>query len=157
MGSSAGASICYGAPIELESEELEEQIGFDCEDTLEDWWLGVTGFKPSVVPFTEEGEYAEGVKASDAIVDTYFSERSAWRDAHPMPVEVVTLGCGDSCTMLLAVPGTVQNASDWEASRISIRKMVVDADALELFREFISDHCGNHAGEEGWYLCPFYG
>lgn len=111
MGVSTNAQICYGIAFD---EEFEFPWS-ECDD-IEDWWVfNVLGFKHAVEIYTPEGEYIDGVKPAADVINKYYADIRAFRDAHPMPIKLVTHCSGDYPMYILAVPGSRITCSrgDW--------------------------------------------
>lgn len=151
MGCSADGIICYGIIFDddVVFPWMEEDNNGGDEDT---WWLKVSGFKPSVQPYDNEGMQVPGV--TDAQVAEYYREQRAWLAKHPMPVEVVWYGHHDYSQCILAVPGTVM----WRdsAGPFDPSVLVVDVEAVHKFNEFQEKH-GLSTAAPGWILAGRWG
>ncbi len=105
MGNRAYAIILYG----ITTEAPEPWAKYD---DIDDWWMDITGFAPSVAPFTPDGQYAPGFDANSPEVDQLSADQSAWKKSHPMPVSIIHTWAKPVLTHI-AVRGTVIRA-DWD-------------------------------------------
>jgi hypothetical protein len=152
MGVSTNGQLCFGISFE---EETEFPWG---EQEIEEWWIDtVCGFKPSVTIYDSEGQYLNGERPSDAVMKAYFAELQAFKDAHPLPVEVVIHCSYDSPMYILAVTGTEHSARRGYPEAIDPSALVVTADQIEALKKFCVEYDIEIPGEPCWYLSSLWG
>lgn len=101
MSVSTDALLVFGIAVPEDAK-----FPWDEESDPEDWWRDASGFVPSVHPFDEDGNFADGIGEDSSEVHQYFDESRVWREAHPFPVEVHR-HCSDSFPMfILSPPGS---------------------------------------------------
>jgi len=110
MGQSTDANICYGIPFEEGTEFPWDNEPFDGD--FEEWYLReVSKFKPSFEIYDENGEYLNGIRPSQEIIDKYFDEQREIVKNNKCPVEVFT-HCHHECPMyIIGIRGTEQTAN----------------------------------------------
>ena len=105
MGVSTDGIICFGIALEEGTELPWEDEKYDGE--IEEWWREITGFKDEWNPWTEDGEYRDGIDHNDPRFEKYYEDRRDWLKTHPIPVVPVNCCSHDYLMWILAVPGTV--------------------------------------------------
>lgn len=137
MGRSATGIICFGIPL----GEVEFPWT-DSADDAEDWWFFTihgAGFKPSFNPYTEDGEYAEGVTRGDPRIEKFYEERKTHKaQCPPMPFEIIDFGMADYEWNVIAVPGTEKRAYDTHVE-FDPSALEVNAEALAAFKAFLKE------------------
>jgi len=154
MGQSTDGQICFGVVFEEDAElpwEAEEYDG------IEDWWTEVGGFKAEFDPYTDEGEFKQGVSHTDPRVDKYYNDRVEWRKRNPLPVELVN-SCSTNCPMwIIAVRGTVQEANRGFPIKFDPAALTVDPKNLQAFIDFVGRFEIEFGGDPAWYLSSYWG
>jgi len=152
MGLSTNGEISYGV---LFDEGYEFPWG---DKDIDDWWLDVNGFKHSFEIFDEHGEYLNGVRPSDDVIDKWFEEKEDFKKTiPPLPVEMVNYCSGDYPMYILAIPGTVQTANRGYPTKVSPGDMMISDSSLNSFREFITRFELKPSDTENWYLTSYMG
>jgi hypothetical protein len=157
MGVSTDAKLCYGISFEegYEFPWMQEKYDHD----IDAWWRDVNGFVNRMpCPWTDEGEYAEGVSQGDQVIDDYFQVQRKWDEEHPLPVEIVH-HCSDECTMyIIAIPGTLQKAWSGDVTEIDpayfFQSLGNQVDALI---EFCKKYEIEITDTPKWLLCSYWG
>lgn len=155
MGQNTDGQICYGIDVS-EGEELpwedEEYKGDE-----EEWWMIESGFKwEGKEPFDEHGNYAQGVKEGDPLIDEYFAARMKWCEEHPLPIEMVNTCSGDCPMWIVAVPGTLVTACRGYPESIDPSTLFnIDPEKLAQWSAFCEKY--GIEGEAGWYLSSYWG
>ena len=143
MGRSTHGYLFYGIVFE-EGAELPW-------DDLDDWWLARTGFKPTFYPFTEAGEFKEGVEGRQ--VDEYFQELQDWRDAHPCPITLINYCSNEVPMWAIAIPESLQVALRGDPTIVNPYKVTDDAKWADDLYDFCAQYglpFDGHRGPEWW-------
>ncbi len=156
MGVSTDANLCYGFHFE-ESYELP----WDAEKydgCIDAWWMDVNGYvNPIFNPFTDEGNYKEGVKSDDPRISEYFEHQRKWLKENPMPVEEI-FHCADECPMvILAVPDTSKTANRGSVVTVNPGDLKVDQDKVSALIDFCYKYNIETLGNPNWLLTSYWG
>jgi hypothetical protein len=158
MGVSTDGQICFG--VALEEESYLPWHGDEWEGDIEDWWLfEVCGYERPFELFDEVGNYINGVKPDEDKLDEYFALRSAFREKHPMPVELVNCCSGEYPMWIAAVPHSVLSASRgfplvFNPSDLHSR---ITSQDVELLGKFCEDYLELTDYTMQWYLSSYWG
>jgi hypothetical protein len=84
MGVSTNGILVYGIPF---PEEYVFPWNDESDSEPEEWWLKHLGYTP---PFEiyEDGEYINGVRPPDRMVDEYYNHRMDFLKKNPLPVSI---------------------------------------------------------------------
>lgn len=135
MGMSAEAVLVYGVDVGDGIVVPWEEDGFDHD--CEAWWLSESGWDDSGSPFDENGFWRPGLDSKAPLAIAYFKAKQAWKEAHPMPVRVVTYCCDASVRYLIVVPGAVIVA-DWaEAVEVHGLSLPDGAPVIEFVKKYL--------------------
>ena len=152
MSVSTNAYICFGI-------KLDEDVDLpwaDYED-VDDWWLEVTGFKPTVEVIDEYGFFRDGMDEDGPDVAKYYEEKNAWRKDHPMPIDLVNYCMASSPMYIVAIKEEVIDA--WRGDPTEIHPGTLlgsgeqEAVLLNFCRKYQID-----IGDEypKWWLCSYW-
>lgn len=153
MTVSTDGQICYGI---LLGDDMELPWD-DFDDTINDWWIEVVhAYKPSFEVYDDKGEHLPGVGKEQ--IDAYWNERSAFKEAHPLPFQVVNACSGDYPTWILAVDFTCLSANRGYPQSFDPATLVV----TDGMRTMLLDFCKTHGIEIGneqpkWWLSSYWG
>ena len=148
MGTTTDGQICFGVVF----EDGSEFPWHDDEDScIEDWWRSQRGFKAPFEPWGDDGERVVGVTQEQ--INDYFDHRNAWDKDHPLPVSEVNYCSGEYPMIILAVQGSLINASRGYPTEIFPQDMGVDAEALKGFCE----EFGLEISKPKWWLSSYWG
>lgn len=157
MGNSVSAFLWHGLNIGEEGLEFP-WTGYNDSYDIDDWWRDINGFKSPFELYGEDGEYLNHTKPSAEQINKYYDYIRSWDAANPLPIHIVNIGSSDYPVECLAVPGTVACCCDCEAKYFEPTKLVVPADDLAKFNEFIQKYCPEFVKEElGWYFSAYWG
>ncbi len=133
------------------------------EKSVEDWWLETKGFKPTLFPFTEDGDYITP-KPSKEQIDLYYKEKEDFLGANKLPFEEVICYSYDYPSYILAVPKTVITASEGTPEALDFKDLILqesklknEIDALVNFVKEYIDELDDVDLEVKWYLSAYYG
>lgn len=87
----------------------------------------------------------------------YFAERQAFKDAHPLPVDVVLHCSYDYPMYIIAVTGTEHSARRGYPKAIDPAALVVTGEQIEAMKKFCGEHGIEIPGEPQWYLSSMWG
>jgi len=155
MGQSTNGQICFGNAYE---EDFE--FPWDAEPwngDHEDWWRAECGYAPSKELFDGEGDYIDGIKPEQAVIDAYFKEQRDFDAAHPFPVSLVNYCSGDYPMWILAVPSSVLSNSRGEARAFRPAELDVSDEEIAALREFCIKYDLIPAEDATWYLTSYWG
>lgn len=156
MGTSTNGQICYGIMFEEDFDFPWGDAKYDGD--IEEWWKEVSGYvNPHFNPWTEDGDYKEGVAHDDPRIQEYHDHRYDWAQNNPLPIEVVNYCSGDCPMYILAVPSTFESASCGYPTVINTRELVVKDEA----EKDLIDFCKKHGIEVddtsiGWWLSSLW-
>jgi len=150
MSVSADAQICYGIWI---GEDDFPWTAKKYHYGIDDWWLEETGWEPPCKIFDSSGNWLNGEKPKQSIVDEYFASKNKWRNNHPLPVEEVNAGSCDAPSWILAVPGTLVSVELGCPEKIYPDQFTVDSKKLEAFNAF----CEKYGFDEelSWHISAY--
>ena len=150
MGMNVSASISYGI-------RFDEGFEFPWDDEkyegdYETWWEDVLGFKPTFSPWTDKGEYKEGIDHDDPRIDAYYEEKRKWEFDNPFPVEFNMCGSDECYDMVLSVPG-IGIGGDWETpTEIDLSIFTVDQGGIDELIGFCKFYEIEYEEGPKWYL-----
>lgn len=156
MGVSTDAKLCYGIGFEegFEFPWVDEKY----EDDIEDWWMEVNDYvNPEFCPYTEAGEFKEGIDGDDPRVDVYHTHSYEWKEANPLPVDLV-YHCSDGCTMyILAVKDTEIKSYRGDTTEIIPANLTVTDEQRITLLDFCKKYEIEAEEEPKWLLCSYWG
>lgn len=154
MGVSTDGQICFGIMFEEGAEfPWDEDFGGD----IDEWWMHVTGYVPSIHPYTGDGKYAPGFSEHDPRIKEYYDEQRAWEKEHPCPIELVNY-CSADCPMyIIAVPRTCNSCRRGYPEKFDPTDLTVKASEGEGLLEFCAKHGIEVEGKPEWYLSSYWG
>lgn len=157
MGSHPNGEISLGIAFPID-------FVFPWEDeSVENWWIKVKGFKPTLYPYTEEGAYITP-KPSDEQIALYHQEKKDFLEANKLPFEEVTCYSYDYPSRILAVPKTTITAFEGVPEALDFNKLLLqekelknEIDALVNFVQEYIEELDDIDLEVKWYLSAYYG
>jgi hypothetical protein len=155
MGRSVTARLVFGVDLDRENYIYPWQDEETGEGELDEWWLKESGFKPTFYPFTEEGQYKEGVSQDDPLVDAYYEERRTWIESHPCPVEQAFFGWCDESGQMLIVPDAGLWTDSWSPLEVKEWPSPPDVIQLRQFLDFVNKYVkpvNPDVGPPAWLL-----
>jgi len=155
MGQSTNAQLCYGIAFEEGTEFpwTDDKYAFD----IDDWWLDVQGFKPTVEIYDEEGNWLNGVSRDEETVNAYYNERAEFRRTmKPLPVELVTHCSCDYQMHILAVKGTLITAIRGNPEEINPDKFWLYQEDIDALLEFCGDYGIEYETGPRWWLSSLW-
>lgn len=151
MSVSTDGQICFG-------NVYEEDFEFPWENhDIESWWRKECGFKPSVELYDESGEYVNGVKPSQDVIDAYYKEHRDFDLAHVLPVELVNYCSGEFPMWIIAVPSSCRSNNRGYAERFEPGDLTVTKDEIATLRDFCIKYDLIPSEDAGWYLTSCWG
>lgn len=163
MGVSTNGQLCYGIPF---PEGFEFPWGKNSE---EEWWREVNGYKPPFMLYGEDGDYLNGNKPPEALIDQYYKHQRDWEEANPLPIELVNYCSGDYPMYMIAVKGSMTNNSRGFAQAINPAELVVTDEQKQVLLDFIEKHMKEKIDEHNedeyndkvtlepqWYLSSYW-
>ena len=153
MGVSSDGLIAFGIPFE---EDFEFPWNEKHEGDIETWWLDVCGFKPTLYPFTDEGEYIKDY--TDKMVNDYFAEKHAFQKEHPLRIELRNYCHGDYPMDMLCIKSSVITANRGSPTELNPENLTARG---EDWTKILTDFCKKHEieipSEPKWYLFSYMG
>ncbi len=157
MGTSTDGQIDYGIPFEEGYEfpwESEKHAG-----DWEGWWVrGICGYKPKFKIYDESGEYLDGTRPSDYIINEYHDQESEFSLHNPMPVTFINY-CSDSVPMwMVSLPNKGLRNSRGYLTEFDPTLLVVTDEERQVLIDFCKEHCAGGEFDEmpeldpKWYL-----
>jgi hypothetical protein len=136
MGHATDAQLCYGIAFDSETE-----FPWSEADGIDEWWITVQGFKPTVEIYDEDDNWINGVQPDRDTVVNYYNERHEFiKTMRELPVHPVTHCSCEYPMTILAVKGTFVSASRGNPKLINVSKLHVSpedqAELLEFCREY---------------------
>lgn len=154
MGVSTDGQICYGVKFE---EGYEFPWDIDHDGDIEEWWLAVKGFKPSVEVYDSDGEYINGIEPEESVINNYYQEKRDFVKANPRPVEEVNY-CSGNCPMyILAIPSSCKSNSRGYPESFKPEELAVTDEEKSGLAAFIEEYELEPESEPGWWLSSYYG
>lgn len=156
MSVSTDAELSYGVLFDEDYEFPWDSDKYDFD--IDEWWMDAKGFKPKTpCPFTDEGQYREGITKESEEIDAWFAERREWRNKNPAPVILVNYCSGDYPMYIVAVRSTTANRGFPAQIDQEYMDSVTDDDKRNLreFLEFAGIEDG--ASEPSWWLSSYWG
>ena len=98
-----------------------------------------------------------GKAPTKKVEDQYYEERRAWKDAHPLPFELVNYCSNEEAMYIVAIPGTIKNGRRGYPERIDPGKLVVKEEKVEKLLAFLVEHKMKPRGKPGWWLSSYWG
>lgn len=156
MGQSTDGQLCFGVVFDEETEFPWDAEPFDGDE--DEWWLVETGWKyDGEQPFTEDGDYAPSFSRDDPRVGAYFKDRREWKDAHPLPVELINYCSGDYPMWMIAVPATVKKARRGDPVAIDVTGLDPHPEGERALTEFCEKYGLKYEGQPSWWLSSYWG
>ena len=150
MGQSTDASICYGIPFDEGTE-----FPWDDYDDFDDWYLyEVLGYKPSIKLYDDDGEYINGVRPAQNLIDKVYDEKEVFIENNPKcPVELITHCHHEYPMYIIALRDTEQTAN---------RGTVEEVNPLithnpNIITEFLQKYNIEYTQEPKWLLYSYWG
>lgn len=149
---SSNGQLTYGILFEEDTffPWDEEEFGGD----IDEWWLKVSGFKPSFYPYTEHGGYKEGLDWEHEKVQKYYEEREAFEKKNPLEFELDNYCSCDYPMYILSNKGTSCSRGYPEVIEPSFLEI---KDEKEKLIQFCKKFGIEYEGEPKWYLSSYYG
>lgn len=155
MGTSTNGQICFGYLFDEGYEFPWDTEEFDGD--IEKWWLSVSGFKPSVNPFTQDRELAPGFTEGDPRIEIYFQESRDWLKNHPCPISEVNYQSADCPAYIIAVPSSVKTARRGDPEPFEPLNLVFNPKDLKSFMDTCTIHGIISDTPVDWYLSSYWG
>ncbi len=154
MGVSTDEQIAYGVAFDEGTEFPWDTGTFDGD--IENWWREIKGYKPPFKLYDDNGYIGEKRPPEKKITE-YYNHRSSWDKANPIPVQLVNTCSCDYPMYMLAVRGTVKEASRGCPKRFEPTELVVEQENREALIAFMKEHSIEGGSEPGWYLSSYWG
>lgn len=162
MGTSTDGQICYG--IQFEEGYSFPWLKKEYDNEIGVWWLyKVHGYKDPCQLFDAEGNFVEGRKPSEAVIEAHFTARDKARSEYPLPVVEMNYCSGSSPMYILAIPSSVLCNSRGFPVVFSPAKLQVSTEETAALIAFCRRYCQPREGEEfpamkpRWYLTSYWG
>jgi hypothetical protein len=152
MGQSTDGQICFGI-------KFDEGFEFPWKDDLEDFWLEkVLGFQRSFQLFDNDGEYIDGIKPPQSVIDKYLQEKSDFEESHPQcPFELVNYCSWECPEYILAIKRTCKSANRGYPDQFDPSTLTVTKEEIESLIDFCHKHEIICESEPAWYLSSYWG
>lgn len=151
MGISTDGILCFGIMLE---EEIELPWG---KDDIEDWWIyEVKGYKNLYEVYDDKGEYINGVKPAEEVIDKYFEARRKFKEKNPLPISLVLHCSCDYPLYIVSLPHLNFYAERGYPEKIDPEKLNVKTRDVDLIVNFCKEHNLETVGEPNWYLCSLW-
>lgn len=156
MGVSTDAHICYGILFEEGFEFPWEQ---DQDDSLEDWWLEINGYKPPFELFDEHGNYLDGKEPTIEKSQEFYDHEVRFLRTHKIPINLVNCCSGNYPIYIVAIPSTVLKANRGYPISFDIDKLVFSMTEKQALIDFCVSYCNvtrEYCEENAkWYLASY--
>jgi len=155
MGTSTDGQLCFGVSF---PEEHEFPWG---EFEVEEWWFEkILGYKHPFEIYDDTGNYIDGVAPDEDLSNEYYAHYSNFRDANPMPVEVV-MHCSYNYPMIIiAAKESLHCNSRGYPEVINTETLVVTDESRQAVADFCKKYCEITSDvdlEPKWYLTSMWG
>lgn len=150
MGMNAQAEIAYGYPC-------AEDAALPWGDDIEQWWRDINGYKSPFEIFDAEGNWLNGKRPDQKVIDEYYNHKFEWDKQNPLPVELCFTGSHDYSRTFLAVPNEGDSIDYGEFLPLSKSLVTPESAKITALEKFILDHGIEVDGQRGWHLFAFYG
>lgn len=128
------------------------------EGDIEKWWESVNGYEnPNFNPFTEQGNYKQGVGKNDQRIDAWFEHSREWHKNNPTPIELVNYCSGEYPMYLLALSEVGFCASRGYPEKISPNRLFISDEQRSSLVDFCKKYIADEVGEPAWYLTSYWG
>ena len=124
MSQNSYANIWFGAPVVEDAELPWENEMYDGD--LADWWADVNNCDIEL----------DNTVDSDSAWDMYFEQMDDWKQRHPMPVQIVNGGSVSCPYWIIAVAGTVKEASLSDPTKLPTNTMRVTQEQAQDAEQF---------------------
>jgi len=151
MGTSTDGQICFGVIFEDGTEFPWHSKG------LEDWWIEVSGFKPTAPIYDDDGGYINGLRPPETVIDVYYQERREFKKAHPVPFEDVNYCSSEYPMYILAVKRTFLSNNRGYPLTFKPEDLTVTEEEKAALLEFCKKYDLAFQGEPGWILSSYWG
>jgi len=155
MGISSDGLIAFSIPFE---EYFEFPWNEKHDGDIDDWWLDVCGFKPTLYPYTDKGEYIEGY--TEKIREAYLDEKSAFKKEHPLPIEIRNYCSDEYPIYMLCIKDSVISASRGFPEVINPENLAGEEEVGD-WAEILTNFCKKYEieipSEPKWYLFSYLG
>lgn len=154
MGTSTDGQICFGIEFEEGFEFPWDELG-----DIDDWWTReVQGFRHSFEIYDDNGEYLNGARPEQDVIDRYYEEQRKFKEENPkLPVELVNYCSGSVPMYILAVPRTSLSCRRGYPIEFDPSALMVTEDEKEALLQFCKDHGLEHDAEPKWLLSSYRG
>ena len=154
MGTSTNGIICFGVNVE-EGAELPWD---EYDGEIEDWWREVVlEYKPPFELFGEDGDWIDGVPASNERRSEYFQHRRDFDARNPaLPIELVMHCSCDYSMYIIADRDTVMENSRGYPVRIDVNRFYVPPERVKAIEDFVKKWEIPVDGDIGWWLVSLW-
>lgn len=153
MGVSTNGQLCYGIIFE-EGFEFPWDKG-NYEGDMDEWWMEVSGFKPTMDIWDDDDTKKEGVTEEDK--KRYYAERWKWCKDNPVPVERVNYCSGDCDMYILAIPSTIKTANRGYPEELTENALQIAGNAATKLVEFCEKYDIEIEEQPKWWLSSYWG
>lgn len=154
MGVSTDGQLSYGVMF-------PERFDFPWEQYEEEkWWRKVNGYTSPFEIYNEKGEYLDGKKPPESLIDQYYDHQREWDKANPFPVEIVNYCSGDYPMYILAVKESCKSNGRGYPEVINPAELVVTEEQKKVLLDFIEKYIEADADvvlDPQWYLSSYWG
>ena len=158
MSISSDAQISYG--VLIEEEGMADMLPWIREGGEEfgSWWLRETGFEHSFEIYDGKGDYVNGMKPPDNIINKYYEEEDLWMKDHPFPFEEVNYCSSDTPMYILAIPGTTLTASRGYPAMFNPTTSLFGMERqTQRLLDFCEKYNIKYTKGPGWFLSSYWG
>lgn len=153
MSISTDGQICFGVLL-----DEDQHYPWDDYDGIEDWLLrAVFEYRPTKELFDIDGEWVDGKKPEQEVIDQYFIERRHFLENNPFPVELVNVCSGDCPIYILAIPESIKKAQRGYPESISPWKMNWNNRWEDDLLAFCDKYELAFSGTADWFLSAYWG
>jgi hypothetical protein len=155
MGVSSNGLIGFGIPFK---EDFEFPWNEKHDGDIDDWWLDVCGFKPTLYPFTDKGDYIK--EYTEKIGNDYFNERIAFKKEHPLPIEILNYCSDDYPMYMLCIKDSIITASRGYPEGINPEYLAGEeelGDSAKILMDFCKKYEIKIPSDPRWYLFSYMG
>ena len=157
MSTSTDGQICFGVLIEEDADFPWEDEEWDGD--IEDWWLrGIHGYKPPFEMFDEYGEWIGGQRWPDEKREVYYRVKREFREAHPLPIELVNYCSAEYPMYIIAIPESCLTANRGYPKEFGPN--LVDRDVSNwcvILKHFCKAYGIEYKGDPTWWLSSYWG
>lgn len=154
MGAATDGQLSYGIVFEEGFEFPWDTKEF--EGDYEKWWEFVNDYQnPEFNPYTEEGQYKDGMNIDSPEITTYFNHVNNWNKEHPLPVDIITHCSYDYPMYLLAI----KHISTRRGETVEINPHFLEISDLDRQKliDFLDTYKIETVDEPKWWLTSYWG